>query len=189
MTVKAFRSDRPRVLPELFALNSRRFYHDLSTGKESITLHVPHRSVVVAFIRLVQGQRAVIHAVYQLCLDWDVAVPILGTVRAHLGHSKLGVAVNPAVRQMPSRCPIQSEGRLSAAPPTSGAIRLGNTRRRDTCVTDGGQISIGLSTSMKLLGSENRGGFAFRELVVIEKPAPANGLRGASREMGGRYLD
>jgi hypothetical protein len=95
MTVKAFRSDRPRFLPELFAVNPRRFHHDLSTGKESITLHVPHRSVVAAFIRLVQGQHAIAKAVYQLCLDWDVAVPIFDPVRAHLGHSKLGVAVNP----------------------------------------------------------------------------------------------
>jgi hypothetical protein len=42
---------------------------------------------------------------------------------------------------------------------------------------------------MKLFGRKNRGGFAFRELVVIEKPEPYNGLRGASLEMGGRYLD
>jgi hypothetical protein len=69
MTLKAFRSDRFRFLPELFTINSRRFYHHLSTGKESITLHALHRSVVVAFIRLVQGQRAIAPAVYQLRRD------------------------------------------------------------------------------------------------------------------------
>jgi hypothetical protein len=53
MTLKAFRGDRFGFLSELFAVNSRRFYHDLSTGNASIALHAPHRSVVVAFIRLV----------------------------------------------------------------------------------------------------------------------------------------
>jgi hypothetical protein len=53
MILKAFRWDRFGFLPELFAVNSRPFFHDLSTGKASITLHAPHRSVVVAFIRLV----------------------------------------------------------------------------------------------------------------------------------------
>jgi hypothetical protein len=53
MTLKAFQGDRFRFLPEIFTVNSRRFYHDLSTIKASITLHAPHRSVVVAFIRLV----------------------------------------------------------------------------------------------------------------------------------------
>jgi hypothetical protein len=53
MTLKAFRCDGFRFLPELFTVSSRRFYHDLSTVKTSITLHAPHRSVVVAFIRLV----------------------------------------------------------------------------------------------------------------------------------------
>jgi hypothetical protein len=94
MTLRAFRGDQFGFLPELFAINSCRFYHNLSTVKESITLHAPHRSVVVAFICLVHGQRAIAPAVYQLCLDWDVALPILDTVRASLGHSKLGVAVN-----------------------------------------------------------------------------------------------
>jgi hypothetical protein len=35
--------------------------------------------VVVAFIRLVQGQRAIATAVYQLFLEWNVAFPILET--------------------------------------------------------------------------------------------------------------
>jgi hypothetical protein len=50
MTLKAFQCDRFAFLPEFFAVNSRHFYHDLSTANESITLHAPHRSVVVAFI-------------------------------------------------------------------------------------------------------------------------------------------
>jgi hypothetical protein len=53
MTLKAFRCDRFAFLPELFTVSSRRFYHDLSTVKASISLHAPHRTVVVAFIRLV----------------------------------------------------------------------------------------------------------------------------------------
>jgi hypothetical protein len=52
MTLKAFRCDRFEFLPELFAVSSRRFDHDLSTGKALVTLHAPHRSVVVAFIGL-----------------------------------------------------------------------------------------------------------------------------------------
>jgi hypothetical protein len=50
MTLKAFRGDPFGCLPELFAVNSCRFSHDLSTGKASITLDAPHRRVVVAFI-------------------------------------------------------------------------------------------------------------------------------------------
>jgi hypothetical protein len=53
MTLKAFRCDRFRFLLELFTVNSRRFYHDLSTVKASITLHALHRSVDVASIRLI----------------------------------------------------------------------------------------------------------------------------------------
>jgi hypothetical protein len=53
MTLKAFRCDRFRFLPGLLALNSRRFRHDLSTVKALVTLDAPHRSVVIAFIRLV----------------------------------------------------------------------------------------------------------------------------------------
>jgi hypothetical protein len=52
MTLKAFRCDRTGFLPELFTVNSRRFYHGLSTVKASVTFHAPHRSAVVAFIRL-----------------------------------------------------------------------------------------------------------------------------------------
>jgi hypothetical protein len=36
-----FRNDQLGFLPELFAVNSRHFYRDLSTGKELITLHAP----------------------------------------------------------------------------------------------------------------------------------------------------
>jgi hypothetical protein len=53
MTLKAFRCNRFGFLPELFTVSYRRFYHDLPTVKASITLHAPHRSVVVSFIRLV----------------------------------------------------------------------------------------------------------------------------------------
>jgi hypothetical protein len=53
MTLKAFRCDRFRFLPDLLTLNSRRFRHDLSTVKVSTTLDAPHRSVIVASIRLV----------------------------------------------------------------------------------------------------------------------------------------
>jgi hypothetical protein len=56
MTLKAFRGEQFGFLPELFAVNSRRFYRDLSTGRESIALYAPRRSVVVAFIRLVNGR-------------------------------------------------------------------------------------------------------------------------------------
>jgi hypothetical protein len=97
MILRAFRGDRFRFLPEPFSVSSRHFCHELSIVKGSATLHAPHGSVVVAFIRLVQGQRASAPAVYQLCLDLDVALPILNTVRAYLGHSKLGVAVNRPV--------------------------------------------------------------------------------------------
>jgi hypothetical protein len=41
MALKAFRGDRFGFLPEPFAVNFRHFYHDLSTGKESITLDAP----------------------------------------------------------------------------------------------------------------------------------------------------
>jgi hypothetical protein len=37
----------------LFTVSSCRFYHHLSTVKTSITLHAPHRRVVVGFIGLV----------------------------------------------------------------------------------------------------------------------------------------
>jgi hypothetical protein len=53
MTLKAFRGNRFEFLLEIFTLNSRRFYHDLPTVKASITLDAPHRSIVVASIRLV----------------------------------------------------------------------------------------------------------------------------------------
>jgi hypothetical protein len=53
ITLTAFRGDRFGFLPDLFAVNPHHFYDDLSTVKASITLHVPHRSVVIAFIRLV----------------------------------------------------------------------------------------------------------------------------------------
>jgi hypothetical protein len=39
MTLNAFRGSRFGFLPGLFAVHSRRFYHDLSTGKAFITLH------------------------------------------------------------------------------------------------------------------------------------------------------
>jgi hypothetical protein len=66
MTLKAFRCDRFRFLPELFTISSRRFYHDLPIVKTSVTLHAPHRSVVVAFIGLV---------IQKVRMIW---VPILG---------------------------------------------------------------------------------------------------------------
>jgi hypothetical protein len=50
MTLKAFRCNQFGFLPELFAVNSGHFYHDLSSVKASIALHAPHRGVVVAFI-------------------------------------------------------------------------------------------------------------------------------------------
>jgi hypothetical protein len=53
MNLTAFGCNRSGFLPELFTVSSHRFYHDPSTGKASITLHAPHRSVVVAFIGLV----------------------------------------------------------------------------------------------------------------------------------------
>jgi hypothetical protein len=53
MTLKAFRGNRFGFLLEIFALNSRRFYHHLPTVKASIILDAPHRSIVVASIRLV----------------------------------------------------------------------------------------------------------------------------------------
>jgi hypothetical protein len=53
MTLKAFRANRFGFVLAIFTLNSRRFYHDLPTVKASITLDAPHRSIVVAFIRLV----------------------------------------------------------------------------------------------------------------------------------------
>jgi hypothetical protein len=97
MTLGAFRGDRFGFLPELFVASPRHFCHNLSIVKGSVTLHEPHRSVVVAFIGLVQGQRASAPAVYQLCLDWDVALPILDTVRAYLWDSKLGVTISRPV--------------------------------------------------------------------------------------------
>jgi hypothetical protein len=53
MTLKAFRGNRFEFLLEIFTPNSRRFYHALPTVKASVTLDAPHRSIVVAFIRLV----------------------------------------------------------------------------------------------------------------------------------------
>jgi hypothetical protein len=53
ITFKAFRCDRFGFLPGIITVNSRHFYHDLSTIKTSITLDAPHLSVVVAFIGLV----------------------------------------------------------------------------------------------------------------------------------------
>jgi hypothetical protein len=53
MTLKAFRGNRFESLLEIFTLNSRRFYHHLPTVKASLTLDTPHRSIVVASIRLV----------------------------------------------------------------------------------------------------------------------------------------
>jgi hypothetical protein len=41
MTLKAFGGDQFGFLPELLAVNSRHFYHGLSTGMESITLSAP----------------------------------------------------------------------------------------------------------------------------------------------------
>jgi hypothetical protein len=49
MTLKAFRGNRFEFLLETFTFNARRFYHDLPT----VTLGAPHRSIVVASIRLV----------------------------------------------------------------------------------------------------------------------------------------
>jgi hypothetical protein len=53
MTLEAFRCDQFGFLPDLFPISSGRFYHDLPAVKASITLPAPHRSVIIAPIRLV----------------------------------------------------------------------------------------------------------------------------------------
>jgi hypothetical protein len=75
MILTAFRCDRFGFLPELFAVDCRLFYLYLSTGKDAIALYAPHRSVVVAFIRLVRMQLVIAPAVDQLCLDWESPSP------------------------------------------------------------------------------------------------------------------
>jgi hypothetical protein len=63
------------IRPELFAVSYRRFYHDPSTVKASITLHAPHRSIVVFFIRLV---------IQKVRMIW---VPIRGARAEFLDHT------------------------------------------------------------------------------------------------------
>jgi hypothetical protein len=84
MTLKALRGNGFRFFPELFTVSSHCFYHDLSTVKASITLHAPHLSVAVAFMRLVTQNDYRIHNTAAdasipgmfslgLCQDWALA--------------------------------------------------------------------------------------------------------------------
>jgi hypothetical protein len=208
MILKPFRADRFGFLPELFAINSRRFYHDLSTGKESITIYAPCRSVAMAFIRLVQGQRttlkrAIAPAVYQLCLEWDVALPILDAVRAYLGHSNLAVAVNRSAFNIARSLGVAPDGSPNASS-ASHSIRGNPVRHRRLDVRrdseempmpdSGGYIpAIAASGGTKtpthsaMAADVRRMGGVDREPNVA--PAAVGGIDGASEPEGSPDVD